>query len=188
MNPKYLRALICACLASVSFAVNAAGIRAPESPLPAPILLHDGGGRPLADVLLGDEEQGDIPLPQEVAANPDPVEADRSRFPVTTPEMTIGPIGPDEATEIPAYLLTQPLFIVGYDRVSANWMREYVDILEENAAIGYVVNVDTPEQLDELRAATDYRLTLVAVPGKEIARTANLRHYPAYIDRQGIVR
>ena len=109
-------------------------------------------------------------------------------YPVYSESLTVGPIGQSEATDIPSYLLTMPFFIVGYDRVSANWMIENLDILVENHAVGLVVNIETPEQMKELMRITQNRVALTPVQGDDLAETLNLRHYPAYIDHQGVVR
>jgi integrating conjugative element protein (TIGR03765 family) len=107
---------------------------------------------------------------------------------VISRNLSVGPVGADEARNIPAHLLTQPMFIVGYDRVSANWLQSNVDVLEEKRAVGLVVNVDTPQQMERLLELTGRRLALTPMSGDQLAKAINLRHYPVFIDRSGVVR
>lgn len=109
-------------------------------------------------------------------------------YPVVSESLRVGPIGNDEAADLQSYLLTMPMFIIGYDRVSVNWMLDNLDILEENKAVGLVVNVETPDQMREIVRLTQGRVALQPTPGDDLAQALNLRHYPAYIDHQGIVR
>ena len=109
-------------------------------------------------------------------------------YPVITDLMSAGVISDVEGRDIPAYLLSQPVFIVGYDRASANWLINNVDILDKNQAVGLVVNVDSHEQMRELLRITDHRLMLQPINGNRLAQSIKLYHYPAYIDQDGVLR
>ena len=80
-------------------------------------------------------------------------------------------------------------FIVGYDQVSMGWLRDNLEALERNYALGLVVNVETPEQLEALYALTENRLVLTPASGETLASSVHLRHYPAYVDnKRGLLR
>jgi len=57
--------------------------------------------------------------------------------------------------------------------------------LRERGAVGLVVNVETAEGLNQLRALGP-GLTLVPVAGSDLALRLQLRHYPALITESGI--
>ena len=167
------------------------------------ITLEDRGGIVIQDLIEYPDERAERELlyaesdttksdTTNSLADPSRILADglysESLYPVISESLRVGPIGEDEATDLQSYLLTMPMFIIGYDRVSVNWMLDNIDILEENKAVGLVVNVDTPDQMRELVRLTEGRVALQPTPGDDIAHALNLRHYPAYIDHQGIVR
>jgi integrating conjugative element protein (TIGR03765 family) len=156
-----------------------------------PVVIADRGGIPLADVI----NEGDAHKPQ-LGQSVERASANvlsrgllsESLYPVISRNLSVGPVGADEARNISAHLLTQPMFIVGYDRVSANWLQSNVDVLEEKRAVGLVVNVDTPQQMERLLELTGRRLALTPMSGDQLAKAINLRHYPVFIDRSGVVR
>lgn len=156
----------------------------------APIVLSDRGGIAMSEILNPPGES--VESIEEIAAH-DPAEMNNGLlseglYPIYTDAMQVGPIGRNEGQDIPSYLLTVPFFIVGYDRVSVNWMVKNLDHLVEKKAIGLVVNVETPDQMRELVERTGGRLPLTPMRGNELAKTLNLYHYPAYIDNAGLMR
>jgi len=79
----------------------------------------------------------------------------------------------------------RPFFIVGDDENSENWLRRRAALLRERGAIGLVVNVETAQALNRLRAlAPDVPLSPVS--GDDLAERLGLRHYPALITATGI--
>lgn len=176
--------------------VVAASVSAVAGVQDTPIVLVDRGGIPIKE-LLGDPS--DISEVESMLTEPNSSLEDPSRgladglyseslYPVISKSLSVGPIESDEAVDLPTSLLTMPMFIIGYDRVSVNWMLNNLGILEENKAIGLVVNVHTPDQMRELVRLTEGRVALQPTPGDGLAEALNLRHYPAYIDHQGIMR
>lgn len=109
-------------------------------------------------------------------------------LPVITKNMTVGPISDSEAKEIRYEMLQKALFIVGYDPVSMNWMRQNKELLSEKGAIGLVVNIETKEQLAEMRNIVGEEVILQPTPGDSLAEHVNIRHYPFYVDNQGVLR
>lgn len=150
------------------------------------MVIADLGGIPIDELLYPDGiEPNDEP---EVAPALIDGWLSPGFYPVQTDLMSVGIISEAEGRDIPSYLVSQPIFIVGYDRASANWLINNVDILEQNQAVGLVVNVDTPEQMRELLRITEHRLMLQPVNGNRLAQSLKLYHYPAYIDQDGVLR
>ncbi len=156
-----------------------------------PVVIADHGGIKITDIINEDDQHKPVTIPGISAPTKSPLDQgllSESLYPVVSRNLSVGPVGPDEAKDIPSYLLTRPMFIVGYDRVSANWLQSNVDLLEEKGAIGLVVNVDTPEQMKRLIAMTEERLALAPMSADRLARSINLRHYPVFIDSSGVLR
>lgn len=109
-------------------------------------------------------------------------------YPVISNNLEIGPVGDDEATDIPGYLLTFPFFIIGFDQISASWIEANLELLKEKNAVGLVVNVENPSQMRKLMQLTGNQVPLYPTPGDDLALALNLRHYPVYIDHSGVAR
>lgn len=73
-----------------------------------------------------------------------------------------------------------PFFLVGDDDLSKSWLLQRQDALLQINAVGLVVNIETAESLQQLRALVP-GLTLVPVSGDDIAQRLNLQHYPVLI-------
>lgn len=156
-----------------------------------PVVIADHGGIPITEVINENDDQ--LPRVDRAMAQASASILDRgllsdSLYPVVSQNLTVGPVGAHEARNIPSYLLTQPLFIVGYDRVSANWLESNMDVLAEKRAIGLVVNVQSPAQMERLVEITQQRVALTPMSADQLARSINLRHYPVFIDHAGVVR
>jgi integrating conjugative element protein (TIGR03765 family) len=78
-----------------------------------------------------------------------------------------------------------PLFLIGDDAYSRDWLRQRQSVLRELGAIGLVVNVSSPEALAALRNLVP-DLTLSPVSGDDLAQRLGLRHYPVLITATGI--
>lgn len=84
-----------------------------------------------------------------------------------------------------SYQVTRPIFIVGVDSLSIEWLIANRAHLKAIGAQGIVTNVSSQEQMNFLRArAPD--LTLSAVPVDDIARIYGVQHYPVLIDKEDI--
>lgn len=150
------------------------------------ITLADHGGVSVKSIL------SDEPLPTansklEIPKAPE-VKSSDIAYPVITPEMKVGPIGTDEANNINASYLTFPIFIIGYDRVSAKWLQNNLDFLESKKAVGLVVNIQNSSQMKKLKELTKGKLVLQPTPGGDLSQAIGLKHYPAYIDQDGLGR
>lgn len=167
----------------------AASKAANTSPL---VVIQDRGGIPIDEIISDgmeyDDPRAGVPsLDQKLEAEGGRVHG--GNYPVVTDSMSIGPIGPQEGRVEHLFgAMAYPIFIIGWDRVSMNWLRANREILEENKALGFVVNVDSHESMQQIQAIAGDRLYLSAVNGDDISETFDLYHYPAYIDHDGVLR
>nr|WP_244268542.1 integrating conjugative element protein [Xanthomonas axonopodis] len=92
--------------------------------------------------------------------------------------------GPVDARPLDAPGL-QPFFLVGDDPRSRAWLRQRHGMLRGLQAAGLVVNVESPQALDALRALAP-GLALSPASGDDLARRLGLRHYPALLTATGI--
>jgi len=79
----------------------------------------------------------------------------------------------------------RPFFVVGDDEISADWLRRHAASLRERGAVGLVVNVETVQALNRLRALIP-DVPLSPVSGDDLAERLGLRHYPVLITATGI--
>ncbi|SJM89883.1 integrating conjugative element protein [Crenothrix polyspora] len=98
-------------------------------------------------------------------------------LPVTTPELTPGNVVPKNLS-IP--YLERPVFIIGADALSLQWIQRHRERLDTLHALGWVVNVETVAQLAQLKQQAS-PLELVALSGSELAQQFGLNHYPVLI-------
>lgn len=102
-------------------------------------------------------------------------------LPVTTPEMTPGRV---EARSLALAGMT-PVFLVGDDTLSRDWLAQRrADLLRMNAT-GLVVNVSDSAVLRELQAEAP-GLTLLPASASDIAHRLQLTHYPVLITDRGL--
>lgn len=73
-----------------------------------------------------------------------------------------------------------PVFMVGNDSLSRNWLRANKNLLQRLKATGLVVNAASPEALHDLCALAD-GLILLPVTGDDLADLVELAHYPVLI-------
>lgn len=102
-------------------------------------------------------------------------------LPVSTPEMTPGQVA-DRPLHLPGM---PPVFIVGNDPSSRQWLEAWALRLKEIGATGMVVNVKDEASLHSLRQLTP-GVSLVPVRGGDLARRLQLSHYPVLITASGL--
>lgn len=102
-------------------------------------------------------------------------------LPVRSSQLTPGNV---EHRVINAPGLT-PLFLIGDDARSRAWLRTRIDSLRTLRAVGFVVNVDSPDALLSLRQLAS-GVTLAPASGDDLAQRLTLHHYPALITATGI--
>jgi integrating conjugative element protein (TIGR03765 family) len=79
----------------------------------------------------------------------------------------------------------QPLFLVGDDDLSREWLRSRGNVLRELHAVGLVVNVTNPAALEELRQLAG-GLEIAPASADQLAELLQLRHYPVLITATGL--
>lgn len=79
----------------------------------------------------------------------------------------------------------QPLFLIGNDSLSRDWLVNRIDILRELNAVGLVVDVEKLEALEELRKLAP-GLEMAPASGDELAEMIGLRGYPVLITSTGL--
>lgn len=141
-----------------------------------PIVLGDFGGRPTGVPTLETIRQAGGSV--DVQAIPRAF----NHFPVTT-RLTVGVVErrPHERE------VTQPIFIVGVDSQSRQWLEANKEALRERGALGLVTAVSNEREVQALQELAP-SLRLVAVPVDEIADAFDLQHYPVLIDRKEVVQ
>ncbi len=98
-------------------------------------------------------------------------------YPVITPELSPATVTP-RSINYPQ--LQQPLFIIGYDHLSLRWLTLFKTTLLQHKAVGLVVNVDHPQQFEEIQAIAP-GLEMHPGPGSQLAKTLGFKHYPVLI-------
>lgn len=112
----------------------------------------------------------------------------QGHFPVRSKMLKVGRLTPDQAKDLKFEMVSQPIFMIGYDRVSMDWLKANRGHLSKNKAIGLVVNVETVSQMDELQAIAGRDIVLQPTPGDSIAEHLKIRNYPFYMDNKGVMR
>ncbi|MGO3130324.1 MAG: integrating conjugative element protein [Alcaligenes sp.] len=164
--------------------VVAAPLSATQTPEPL-IVVEDRGGvsaLPYYDALnlqprTGGVQRSPIPIPQI----PPSVDAEAQMLPVHSAKLTPGAV----ARRVIEAAGLQPFFLIGDDEVSQAWLRRHAASLRERNAAGLVVNVETAQGLERLRALAP-GLRLWPVSADDLAERLGLRHYPALITATGI--
>lgn len=109
-------------------------------------------------------------------------------YPVRSKNLKVGRLGPKEGEDIKYQMMGQPMFMIGYDPVSINWLKANKGHLAKNKAIGLVVNVENKEQLKYLQGIAGNKVILQPTPGDSLAEHLKVKHYPFYMDNKGIMR
>ena len=99
-------------------------------------------------------------------------------FTSTSKDLTIGPV---KTRKIKAKSLIHPFFIVGTDKESMKWLRDYAPRLKALHAVGIVVNVKDNKSYEKL--AKTYGLHLLPISGDALAKKFGIQHYPVLISQ-----
>lgn len=154
------------------------------NPYPAKlIVVQDRGGTSAQPYF---EEAGltldvsDVSAVSEAPPVPGPV-TEEVMMPVGSTRLSPGPV---VSRPMQAPGLT-PLFIVGDDELSRQWLVSRASALKQMNAVGLVVNVSSRQRLNALRALVP-ELVLSPVAGDDIAVRLGLVHYPVLITATAI--
>jgi integrating conjugative element protein (TIGR03765 family) len=130
------------------------------------VVLDDQGGRPF--MLNGKHQRAGLRAtpPRDIRFSID--------FPVRTTRLSPGQMA---TTPTPLHQGQQPLFVIGNDDVSLDWIEVNKPYLLEIGARGFVVSVDTEQDWHQLREWLA-PLDVKAVTGDAFHEVFGLTHYP----------
>jgi integrating conjugative element protein (TIGR03765 family) len=147
------------------------------------------------------EDRGGVPIekyiPKKNSSRDRMNEAFRSRskydtpfveYPIVSKSLTVGRVGSEEGKDIKTGAVTSPLFIIGDDDVSKQWLKNNSAMLKKKKAIGLVVNVRSNEQMNALQALVGQSVLLQPTNGDKLAQHLKIQHYPFYVDNSGVLR
>lgn len=78
-----------------------------------------------------------------------------------------------------------PMFLIGSDDISRQWLADKRSVLTKINAIGLVINVNTVEEMQSLRQIVP-ELTLMPAPADTLADRLGIYHYPLLLTAEGI--
>lgn len=86
--------------------------------------------------------------------------------------------------EVAPYLKNKPLFIVGSDAVSLEWLASHKGYLQRHHAVGFITNINTHNQYQEI--TQKYELPLQPVNVDDLMVAIKAYAYPVYFDGESI--
>ena len=104
-------------------------------------------------------------------------------LPNRTPEMRPGTVRPRTLQGPPT--ATRPLFLIGADARSLEWLEIHRETLIELGAVGMLIEAESVAAVREVAARAE-GLEVLPTSGSELARALGLRHYPVLISSRGI--
>ncbi|APO83325.1 integrating conjugative element protein [Pseudomonas sp. GD03817] len=125
-----------------------------------------------------------LSLPLAALATPS-MPADPSKLkwvlPVRSERLTPGTV-PPRTLDLPAIT---PLFLVGHDLASLEWLSRHAQVLRDLGASGLAVEVTDVQALRRIQAAAP-GVNIWPVSGDDIAERLELQHYPVLITTTGL--
>jgi integrating conjugative element protein (TIGR03765 family) len=107
-----------------------------------------------------------------------PKEASKIYYHISSKELTPGSV---EKRTINLPDLPKPIFIIGDDDFSMQWLDKYADALRKAGAIGFIVQL---KDFDTYKSIKDkYRLNLFPKNGDALAKKFQVKHYPVLISK-----
>lgn len=103
-------------------------------------------------------------------------------LPIVTPNLKAGFV---KKRNINQPYLVNPIFIIGNDKMSMNWLVKNKELLRRIDAVGMLVNVDNRQELERIAKAAE-GLKMIPAPAIDLAKQLNLTHYPVLISKQFI--
>jgi len=150
------------------------------------VVIEDRGGQPIDQY---------IPTNNDVMVQMNNARLDRKNtsmlnamFPVVSKSLTVGRVSKEEAADLKYEMTSKPMFIIGYDAVSINWLKANKKLLTDKGAIGLVVNIETKEQMNKLQEIAGKDVVMQPTPGDSLAEHLKIKHYPFYMDNEGVLR
>ena len=147
------------------------------------IVVEDRGGvsaLPYYQALNLLPEKDDSPLVSIPPLRINPY-SETDMLPVRSAKLSAGPV---DARVLSAPGL-QPIFLIGDDASSRQWLIQRAAVLRELNAVGLVVNVESSTALEELRQLAA-GLQIAPTSGDQLAELLGLQHYPVLITATGL--
>ena len=146
------------------------------------VIYDSGDTQPLAPYLRVFEPADGVP-PQSPVATPPPLGAadPEAWLPIQSIGLTPG-IVHSRAIHRP---FSRPLFLIGADALSRQWLMEHRDRLKSMGAVGMLVQADTRDDLRTIAQLAD-GLAILPASATDIAKALGIRHYPVLISSHGI--
>ena len=146
------------------------------------VIYDSGDTQPIAPYLDVFEPADGVPR-QSPAMTPPPLDAadPEAWLPIESIGLTPG-IVHSRAIHRP---FSQPLFLIGADALSRQWLMEHRDRLKSIGAVGMLVRADTLEDLRRIAQLAD-GLAVLPASATDIAEALGIRHYPVLISSHGI--
>ena len=123
-------------------------------------------------------------LPERVVqhkANPQQRSPLPFQLPITTPSMQPGTVS---LTAKDMRYLQQPLFLVGSDQLSKDWLTKKRDSLIVMGAMGLLIEAKDREDIETMQALAE-GLRLVPASAEDFAVRLGLTHYPILLSKEG---
>ncbi len=145
------------------------------------VIFDNGRTRPIAPYL---EPVEDAPPEEDPAPSAVPLlgAADvQNLLPVRSPGLSPGPVAP----RMQPRPMSRPVFLVGSDPLSRRWLALHRERLQALHAVGLLVQAETVDDLEAI-AELGRGLSIMPVPGTDLARALGLVHYPVLVTSRGI--
>lgn len=146
------------------------------------VIYDSGQTEPLAPYLEVFDTNDTLPQHSPVIARSPLGAADpKAWLPLRSPGLTPGPV-PTRSHDRP---FTRPLFLIGSDARSRQWLQTHRDRLKAIGAVGMLVQADTPDDLRTIARLAD-GLSILPASGSDLAKALGISHYPVLISAHGI--
>ena len=138
-------------------------------------VIFDSGKTVSLAPYLPEEMKSDV---SAIPPKPDPAPF---QLPITTSSMQPGNV---EVAPKSLRYLQRPLFLIGSDAMSRNWLIAKRDQLIEIGAVGLLIEVNSLEQIEDIMALAQ-GLQLVPTSADSFAVQLGLTHYPVLLSKEG---
>jgi integrating conjugative element protein (TIGR03765 family) len=146
------------------------------------IIYDSGDTQPLAPYLQVFEPVDRVP-PQSPVATPPPLGAadPEAWLPIQSIGLTPGVVR-SRAIHRP---FSRPVFLIGADALSRQWLLEHRDRLKSMGAVGMLVQGDNLQDLRRVAQLAD-GLAILPASATDIAKALGIKHYPVLISSERI--
>ena len=102
-------------------------------------------------------------------------------LPITSPSLQVGDV---TTTQRQLRYLMQPLFLVGADTRSQQWLMSNKEKLQRMGAVGLLIQAESQDDVDRMFMAAS-GLRMIPASAESIANRLGLTHYPVLLSREG---